>query len=162
MSTVTISLASGTPLLRSEICKRLSASNHASLAAYKAAFQTVTITQVKVTVHLRLRSDVSVKFGLFRSLAAAPANRDEAVSVPLMQYAVTDSRTATSHSATFTPATTPGLEWDLSQTAIRAGHPDVVLFNLDSVQNNAPNAADQIGTIFAEYTLELGGLGTGY
>jgi len=147
-------------------------SNNEFLKFFKASHDSVVVTKVVVTANLNKNDDFQVRFGLFRSLAAAPTDRAGVVKIPYLHTLTSDSRTAKSHTVVFHPGgpladenrmvvAVPGLEWDLKQTAIRAGHPHVILAAEQTATTKA-GAAVNVGSLQIEYHVTLGGVGPGY
>jgi len=148
-------------------------SNNEFLKMYKASFDSVVVTKVVITANLAKLDNFVVRFGLFRSLAAAPTDKFGVTRIPYLHTLTTDTRTAKSHTIVCTPGAAagdenrtsimvPGLEWDLKQTAIRAGHPHVILAAETIGSSSTSNAAVAIGSLQIEYHVTLGGTGPGY
>jgi hypothetical protein len=149
-------------------------SNNDLLKAYKMAFASVVVTKVVVTLNVAKEDNLVIRYGLFRSLAGVPTDLTGLCKVPFLQTVISDSDTARSHCTVFHPGdapaemdgrshvAVPGLEWDLRQTAIRSGHPHVILGLERTGGIGAASGTAVVANAQIEYHVTLGGIGAGY
>ncbi len=97
--------------------------NVAMVANLRTLFSSVKIAEVAVSLVTFMNDDVELVFGLVPSTLSMPTVVGAVYEVPHQNLVVSNSTTAIVHTAVFSQATTPGLEWDMAQTAIAGGHP---------------------------------------
>jgi hypothetical protein len=137
--------------------------------AYCAGFLSVVVDHVVVTANILKLDDYQVRFGLYRSRAAAPASAADLAKVPFLHGVSSDSRTAKSHIVVFRPEGSdvvndnrlqvgvPALEWDINQTAVRRGWPYVIMGITHGKAGAIP-----IGSLHVQWHVTLTGTGSGY
>jgi len=134
--------------------------NNEMLRVFKASHDTVVVDKIVMHFSVTQGSNILLRYGLFRSLAAPPADFSALGRVPFLETNSMDSTTGKTMTATFTPTGVPGLEWDLKQTAIRSGHPHVILAAY-SIAGEIEKGK-YIGSAQIEYHVTLSGNGPGY
>jgi len=148
--------------------------NNPSLSAWRMTYNEIVVVKIIMKVKVYAGADRNIRFGLMRSLAAPPTTSASVSRIPYLHDVSSDTRTARTYTVVFHPSGSdlaegnkitvgvPGLEWDLKQTAIRAGHPHTCILYDDATAGTVAAPATTIADGIVEYHCQLGGIGPGY